>query len=78
MERSDEKLSTVIADNPEIFRKDNGDNIMIDLGLANRNSRKTLLHVLIEDEEDDKVVEILTHFIEQKRSEVEEEATEDK
>lgn len=78
MERSDEKFSTVIADNPEIFRKDNGDNIMIDLGLANRNSRKTLLHVLIEDEEDDKVVEILTHFIEQKRSEVEEEATEDK
>lgn len=74
MDNSD-RLHAIILNNPEIFKKDSSDNIMIDLGIANRHSRKTLLHVLIEDEEESKVVEILSQFLEQKRSETEEEAT---
>ena len=77
MEKSDDKLGTIIMNNPNIFKKDDSNNIMIDLGIANRANRKTFLHMLIEDEEDGKVVEILTHFLEQKRSESEEEATND-
>ena len=77
MEKSDDNLGTIIMNNPNIFKKDDSNNIMIDLGIANRANRKTFLHMLIEDEEDGKVVEILTHFLEQKRSESEEEATND-
>ena len=77
MEKSEEKLSTIIMNNPNIFKKDDSSNIMIDLGVANRVSMKTFLHMLIEDEEEGKVLEILTHFLEHKRSEVEEEAAND-
>ena len=69
-----ERLNTILSNNPDLVQMDSVRNIMIDLGKTNKYNKKTILHMLIEDEEEEQLLTILTQYLEQKQFDEKEEA----
>lgn len=60
-----DQVDKVIISNPDLIFRDDQKEICIDLGKRNKYNGKTILHVMVEDEEETELLELLTQCSEQ-------------